>query len=112
MRTLVGSGMGLLLLALLPLVLWADEAKDAKDVRPWSERPFLGLSVRDTPEGLVVAWIHPGPLGGRGFESEAGLRRGDNVVSIDGKRVDAAGFKALVEAHAPGEEIENVWRRS
>ena len=53
----------------------------AEEEAPWSEQPFLGLSVRDTPAGPVVGWVRPGPLGGRGFESTSGVRRGDNLVS-------------------------------
>ncbi len=97
----------LLLLCFFPFALCAEE-----DERPWSERPFLGLSVRDTDQGLVVVWISPGPLGGRGVESDSGVQRGDNVVSVEGQAVDAAGFKALVEAQSPGDEITLVVRRS
>lgn len=96
-----------LLLLALPLVLHAEE-----DERPWSQQPFLGLSVRDTPDGLVASWVHPGPLGGRGFESKIGIRRGDNVVSVDGETVDAAGFKAHMKEKAVGDEVLLVMRRS
>lgn len=94
-------------LAVLALSLRADE-----DERPWSEQPFLGLSVRDTANGLVVGWVSPGPLGGRGFESTSGILRGDNIVSVDGEVVDAAGFKALVKARKPGDTLGIVYRRS
>ena len=97
----------LLCLLVFPLLLRAEE-----DDRPWSEQPFLGLSVRDTDQGLVVGWISPGPLGGRGFESDAGIQRGDNVVSVDGAAVDAAGFKAVVKAKQPGDVVRLVVRRS
>ena len=85
----------LLCLLVFPLLLRAEE-----DERDWREQPFLGLSVRDTDRGLVVGWVSPGPLGGRGFESASGIQRGDNVVSVDGRAVDAAGFKAAREGEA------------
>ena len=85
---------------------------DLEDKRPWSEQPFLGLSVRDTPQGLVVGWIAPGPLQGRGFESGVGIQRGDNVVSLDGTTLDRAGFRTAIAAHAPGDEITLVTRRA
>ena len=97
----------LLVILVCPCPLHAEE-----DERPWSEQPFLGLSVRDTEAGLVVGWVSPGPLGGSGFESEEGLQRGDNVVSVDGQAVDAAGFKALVKAKSPGDAVTLVVRRS
>ncbi len=82
------------------------------DPRPWDRQPYLGLSVRDTDEGLVVAWIYPGPLGGKSFTSESGVRRGDNLVSIDGVAVDADGFRAAIESKSPGDRVTLVFRRS
>ena len=43
-----------------------------EDERPWSEQPFIGLSVRDTKDGLIVAWVRPGPLGGRAAPGRRG----------------------------------------
>lgn len=100
------------LVLLLAAVLGSGAVGAEEDPRPWAAQPFLGLSVRDTEHGLVVSWIAPGPLGGRGFSSAAGIRRGDNVVSVDGEARDAAGFKAHVAAQSPGDEIVLVTRRS
>jgi hypothetical protein len=97
----------LLCLLVFPFALRAEE-----DDRPWREQPFLGLSVRDTDRGLVVGWVSPGPLGGRGFESSSGIQRGDNLVSVDGRAVDADGFKAAVKAKQPGDDVRLVVRRS
>jgi hypothetical protein len=83
-----------------------------EDERPWTEQAFLGLSVRDAPTGLVVGWVAPGPLGGRGFESTSGIRRGDNVVSLDGRSFDRAGFEAHLRTLAPGTRVELVTRRA
>ncbi len=75
-------------------------------------RPYLGLSIRDTPDGPVVGWIFPGPLGGQSYTSASGIRRGDNLVSINGQTVDAAGFNAAVSALRPGDAVTLVLRRS
>jgi hypothetical protein len=90
----------------------AGTARAEEDPRPWEEQPFLGLSVRDTEHGLVVSWIAPGPLGGRGFESHSGLRRGDNVVSVDGEAFDADGLKRHLRALEPGARVRIAYRRS
>lgn len=47
----------------------------------WRDEPYVGLRVRDSAGGVVVSWVLPGPLGGTGFESRAGLRRGDVIVA-------------------------------
>ncbi len=106
----------ILIIALTLLVtsgggVWADgDAPPAQ--RPWTEQAFLGLSLRDTPAGTVVGWIRPGPLGGRGFDSREGIRRGDNLVSVDGQALDAAGVKAYLSNLLPGTSVTLVLRRS
>ncbi len=82
------------------------------DPRPWAEQPFLGLYVRDGAHGPVVSWIVPGPLGGRGTESTLGVRRDDNLVSVDGEPRDAEALKAYVRSKKPGDEVTLVLRRS
>jgi hypothetical protein len=103
-----------LLLVFLALVLSRPgETVADRDPRPLEEQPFLGLSVRDVPDGgLVVAWILPGPLGGQGKDSTSGIQRDDNVVSVDGKPMDAAAYKAHVGAKKPGDRVTLVVRRS
>lgn len=93
-------------LLLLALLAAAVHAQDLRDL------PYLGLSVRDSPDGPVVGWIHPGPLGGRSSTSDAGIRRGDNLVSVNGVAVDAAGFNAAISALKPGDTVMLVLRRS
>jgi hypothetical protein len=78
----------------------------------FASQPYLGLTVRDGPHGPVVGWVYPGPLGGTGFASESGLQRGDNLVSVNGQAVDAAGFPNLITALRPGDPITIVARRS
>jgi len=83
-----------------------------EDTRPWDERGYLGLTVRDTVDGLVASWISPGPLGGYSFTSESGIQRGDNIVSLNGVAVDADGFKGMVESMGVGDDVVIVLRRS
>lgn len=73
---------------------------------------YLGLSVRDTGDGPVVGWIFPGLLGGQSSTSASGIRRGDNLVSVNGQAVDAAGFIAAIAAMKPGDTVTLVLRRS
>lgn len=76
------------------------------------KQPYLGLSIRDTPDGPVVGWIFPGPLGGQSFTSTSGIRRGDNLVSVNGQAVDAPGFNAAIATMKPGDAVTLVLRRS
>lgn len=94
---------------LFALLLASVATATAQSLR---ERPWLGLSVRDTPQGPVVAWISPGPLGGRSFTSESGVQRGDNLVSLNGESVDAAAFNRAINAMSPGDTVTLVLRRS
>lgn len=75
-----------------------------------SDTPYAGLVLRDNPEGCVVSRVYPGPLGGDGLKSPS-LWRGDLLVSVDGKKVDAKGFGALLAAHKPGDALVIVYRR-
>ena len=79
---------------------------------PWDGAAVPGAVGEGRGARAGGGWVNPGPLGGRGFESTSGIRRDDNVVSVNGKAVDAAGFKALVTALAPGDEVTLVYRRS
>lgn len=84
--------------------------------------PYVGISVRDTAEGVVVGWVFPGPAGGGGFTSTLGIRRGDNVDAVwkgDGDggegRVEigsAAAFNEFVKGMTPGETLSIETRRS
>ncbi|MCC6409059.1 MAG: hypothetical protein IT453_18000, partial [Planctomycetes bacterium] len=71
---------------------------------------YAGLALRDNPEGLVVSHVAFGPFQGDGVRSPS-LWRTDLVVSVDGARVDAAGFAALLAAKRPGERLKLVYRR-
>lgn len=98
--------------ALLLLASAVSLASAQPAALPWSEQPYLGLSVRDGPHGPVVAWIRPGPLGGTGYHSAAGIRRDDNLLSINSTPIpDAAAFEAAIRAARPGEAIDLQYRR-
>ncbi len=99
-------------LVFLVLAVCISATSAQSDDRPLDQQPYLGLAVRDTPEGLVVGWIYPGPMGGKSFTSDAGVQRGDNLVSVDGVQVDAAGFREAVKELNAGELINLVFRRS
>jgi hypothetical protein len=80
---------------------------------PLAHQPYLGLSIRDSEHGPIVGWISPGPLGGTGFSSKAGILRGDNLVALNGKPVVAArDFNTAIAALAPGDSVTIVLRRS
>jgi len=77
-------------------------------------RPWLGLKGQsvtfdiakaqglDRPVGVIVGEVYDdGPA------DEAGLRRGDLVLSIDGREVfDERGLKFLAATRSPGEQVE------
>lgn len=83
------------------------------DPQPWTEQPFLGLSVRDGPHGPVVAWVRPGPLGGTGYHSAAGVQRADNIVEVNGAPITAAAeFERVVAGLRPGQLVRVRFRRA
>ncbi|VAX39430.1 hypothetical protein MNBD_PLANCTO03-1116, partial [hydrothermal vent metagenome] len=87
-----------------------------------AEDGYVGISVRDTPEGVVVGWIFPGPAGGDGFNSSLGLTRGDNIDAVyKGNAIDdehrvviesAQAFKDFIATLTPGETLTIEARRS
>ncbi|MCC7389515.1 MAG: hypothetical protein IT431_12175 [Phycisphaerales bacterium] len=97
------------------------EACTTTEAQP-AEPGYVGVSVRDTPDGVVVGWVYPGPLGGDGFNSAVGLRRGDNIDAVyrgsaiaPEHRVEiatAAAYNEFVDGLAPGETLSIEARRS
>jgi hypothetical protein len=83
----------------------------------WQREPYLGLRVRDAEGGVVVSWVLPGPLGGTGFESRVGLRRGDVIEAAGGAIgageaiTSAAQFNELVESLSVGDLVTLRARR-
>jgi len=76
------------------------------DARPIAEQPFHGMLVRDHAEtgGLLVGWILPGPMNGRGFESDL-VNRGDLILAVNGQRMNREEFNALLRSARPGETM-------
>ncbi len=71
----------------------------------WATEPYLGVRVRDSGGSVVVGWIMPGPLGGRGFDSEAGLQRGDVLVAAHRGAAPAPEARVEIESAATFEEF-------
>lgn len=85
----------------------------AQPSHPWASEPYLGLAVRDTEHGVVVGWVYPGPLGGQSFTSSAGIRRADNLVSINTAPIASRDqFTDLIKTLTPGVDITITFRRS
>lgn len=62
---------------------------------------FLGVSVADGPDGVLVASVVPG-----GAAANAGIEQGDTIVSIGGKNVATlAMLRAALFTHHPGDTI-------
>jgi hypothetical protein len=85
-------------------------AAASADERPLADQAYCGVSLRDTPEGTVVGWVLPGPFHGSGMESPT-LRRSDLLVSANGRKVDAPGFRTLLEGLNVGEDLTLVVKR-
>lgn len=82
------------------------------DTKPWDQQSYLGLAVRDTDDGLVVSKVFPGPLSEKATSPTTNAQRGDNLVSIESQKVDAAGFSKVLNSMAPGDKVTLVFRRS
>ena len=64
-------------------------------------RPFVGISLEQTDEGVEITGVIPGSPA-----AEADLREGDLIRAIDGEKVD--GVEAVIErvrAAEPGDEL-------
>ncbi len=73
---------------------------------------YLGLSVRDIAGlGCVVAWVDPGPLDGRGLESDT-LARPDLIVAIDGRSASEAALAEIVGTKFIGDPVTISYRRA
>lgn len=78
-----------------------------------ADGPTLGIALRDSPHGPVVSWIFPGPFGGTGTDSSAGIRRGDLVRTLAGEAVGTVeAFTTVLDRLAPGDTVTVTIRRA
>jgi len=72
------------------------------------DRPVIGFNVdRAVPGGVQLAEVYPDSPA-----EVAGLRRGDVVVSIDGREVRSLReLQGILSAREPGDEVELVFTR-
>jgi hypothetical protein len=89
-------------------------AQDAGTEKPLSEQGYIGLALRDIPDGHTVAsWIFPGPLNGQGLEApDVDLARPDVIVSVNGEAMNAEQFKEFIRSSAPGTQVVIEYRRA
>lgn len=68
------------------------------------ERPILGVyeASQDGANGMVIKSV----ISGKGAEA-AGLRAGDVVVTVDGKKIGGSGtLRTVLSNHKPGEQVQ------
>lgn len=71
------------------------------------EHAYLGVAIESAERGVRLAEVRPDSPA-----SEAGLRSGDVVTAVDGKRVSSAeDLRGTIAAKRPGDEIELEVRR-
>ena len=99
---LVLSGLGL-------GIVRADDETPGANSAIQAERPaWLGVSIADSDDGVVVREVVPGSPA-----DEAGIRVGDVITAVDGTAVDSAqALVDLIASYAPGDEITvtTEWR--
>jgi len=65
------------------------------------ETAFIGVDLRDTPSGVVVADIVPGTPA-----EQAGLQQGDVITSLDGTPIStSADLRTALFPHHPGDTV-------
>jgi putative serine protease PepD len=72
------------------------------------EHAYLGVAVRAVPNGVQLAQVRSGTPAAR-----AGLRGGDVVTAIDGKKVTTtAQLQAAIDAKRPGDKVKLTYLRN
>ena len=77
---------------------------------PSRKEGYAGLRLTQSPRGVVVARVLPGPLAGASDTSTT-IGQGDLIVSMNGKTLDVAGYVALVRSLVPGDKLQIAYRR-
>ncbi|MFP4105594.1 MAG: TPR end-of-group domain-containing protein [Phycisphaerae bacterium] len=82
-------------------------AQEASPMRVQPNQAYIGIQVRPVNDGLAIARLIKGSGADKG-----GLRAGDVIVKIDGKRmVDAGDLIRLVTSHKVGDTLTIDYRR-
>lgn len=82
--------------------------QESPPVRLAADSAYIGVRTRGQTDGLLILQVVPGS-----GADEAGLRPGDVIVSIDGRRtVDSPELLRRVSQHDVGDEIELRFRRN
>ena len=68
---------------------------------------YLGVSVSDKSAGVAVNSVQPGSAAAR-----AGLKSGDVITALDGKKVTSAQLRTAISARKPGTKVELTVLRS
>ncbi|HZB97579.1 MAG TPA: trypsin-like peptidase domain-containing protein, partial [Candidatus Sulfotelmatobacter sp.] len=72
------------------------------------QRALLGVEIQDADqpgEGALVVGVQSG-----GPADSAGIRQGDNIISVDGKSIaSASDLSAAIRRHHPGDRVQVVW---
>jgi putative serine protease PepD len=69
---------------------------------------YLGVSVQTAANGVELGQVRSGTPA-----AKAGLRAGDVVTALDGKRIStAAQLQAAIDAHQPGDRVTLTYRRN
>jgi len=73
----------------------------------WRERTTLGARLRDTQDGVQIAYVAP-----RSAARRAGLRPGDQLLAVDGRRVDdQRDVRRILRRSDPGDRVRILFER-
>lgn len=84
-------------------VLYFEPEWIAMDAAPQSGGAYLGVNLdQSMPNRVILTSVHPGSPA-----EQAGFRRGDEILAIDGERMTSPDhLSQVVGAHSPGDEVQ------